>query len=84
MTAGNAQLAMMALVIIILVLVFAIIWFVFMVPMEKGLYDRRMQLIQRRLREKEEQLKREQHRREQDDAPAQEVGERSRRTARGD
>jgi F0F1-type ATP synthase membrane subunit b/b' len=57
-TAGNAELAMMALVIIILVLVFAIIWFVFMVPMEKGLHERRMQLIQRRLREKEEQMKR--------------------------
>lgn len=60
MTAGNAELAMMALVIIILILVFAVIWFAFMIPMEKGLHDRRMELIQRRLREKEGQLRREQ------------------------
>lgn len=67
---------MMALVIIILVLVFAIIWFVFMVPMEKGLHERRMQLIQRRLREKEEQMKREQrqHRRDAVDVDVESQG----------
>ena len=59
---------MMALVIIMLVLVVAVIWFIFMVPMEKGLQDRRMELIQRRLREKEKQMQREQqdHRRDAD------------------
>ena len=57
---------MMALVIIILVLLFAVIWFVFMVPMEKGLHKRRMELIQRRIREKEERMRRE---REQAGAP---------------
>ena len=60
MTTGNAELAMMALVIIILVVVFTVVWFFFMVPMEKGLHNRRMELIQRRLREKEEQVQREQ------------------------
>lgn len=55
----NPELAMMALVIIILILIFAVIWFVFMVPMEKGLHKRRMELIQRRLRENEERLRRE-------------------------
>jgi hypothetical protein len=70
MTPGSAELAMMALVIIILILVFAVIWFLFMVPMEKGLHNRRMELIQRRLREKEEQLKREQGAQRRDDAPA--------------
>jgi hypothetical protein len=70
MTPGSAELAMMALVIIILILVFAVIWFLFMVPMEKGLHHRRMELIQRRLREKEEQLKREQAAQRRDDAQA--------------
>lgn len=56
----NPELAMMALVIIILVLLFAVIWFVFMLPMEKGLHERRMELIQRRIREKEERTRREQ------------------------
>ena len=57
MTSGNAELAMMALVIIILVLLFAVIWFVFMVPMETGLHKRRMELIQRRIRDKEERTR---------------------------
>lgn len=61
----NPELAMLALVIIILVLLFAVIWFVFMVPMEKGLHKRRMELIQRKIREKEERMRRE---REQSDA----------------
>jgi F0F1-type ATP synthase membrane subunit b/b' len=78
MTEGNAELAMIALVIIVLVLVFAVIWFVFMVPMEKGLHDRRMQLIQRRLREKEQEAQRQQR----EGARAEDVGE-SRGTGRG-
>jgi F0F1-type ATP synthase membrane subunit b/b' len=41
----------------IMVLIFAVVWFVFMVPMEKGLHKRRMELIQKKLREKEERLK---------------------------
>lgn len=49
---------MLALVIIIMVLIFAVVWFVFMVPMEKGLHRRRMELIQKRLREKEARLQR--------------------------
>lgn len=83
MTAANADLAMMALVVTILILVFAVIWFVFMVPMEKGLHDRRLQLIQRRLREKEEQMKRERREREWQDTSAEEVRERSHGTGRG-
>lgn len=55
----NGELAMMALVIIILVLVLAVIWFVFMLPMEKGLHKRRLELVQRKLREKEARKKRE-------------------------
>lgn len=84
MTSGNAELAMMALVIIILVLVFAVIWFLFMVPMEKGLHNRRMELIQRRLREKEEQLKREQDDQRRDNAKAYDADTGPCGTGRGD
>jgi F0F1-type ATP synthase membrane subunit b/b' len=53
----NPELAMMTIVMMIMVLIFAVVWFVFMVPMEKGLHKRRMELIQKKLREKEERLK---------------------------
>lgn len=53
----NPELAMTALVIIIMVLIFAMVWFVFLVPMEKGLHQRRMKLIQKRLQKNEERLK---------------------------
>ena len=57
MVSDNPELAMMTIVMMIMVLIFAVVWFVFMVPMEKGLHKRRMELIQKKLREKEERLK---------------------------
>lgn len=57
MVNDNPELAMMTIVMMIMVLIFAVVWFVFMVPMEKGLHKRRMELIQKKLREKEERLK---------------------------
>lgn len=54
----NAEVVMTGLVILIMVFIFAIIWFVFMVPMEKGLYKRRMELIRKRLEQNEERLRR--------------------------
>jgi uncharacterized membrane protein len=53
----NPELAMMTIVMMIMVLIFALVWLVFMVPMEKGLHKRRMELIQKKLRDKEERLK---------------------------
>ena len=60
MVSDNPELAMMTIVMMIMVLIFAVVWFVFMVPMEKGLHKRRMELIQKKLREKEERLKKRQ------------------------
>lgn len=54
----NPEVVMTGLVILIMVFIFAIIWFVFMVPMEKGLYKRRMELIRKRLEQNEERLRR--------------------------
>jgi hypothetical protein len=55
----NSELAMMGLVLTIMVLIFAGIWFVFIVPMEKGLHKRRMELMQRKLLQNEQRLRRE-------------------------
>lgn len=59
MPGTDSELAMMGLVLAILILVFAVVWFVFMLPMEKGLHKRRMELLQRRLLQNEERLRRE-------------------------
>lgn len=59
MTGEDAELAMMALAVIIMVLIFAAVWFVFMLPMEKGLHRRRLELVQKKLRLNEERLQRE-------------------------
>jgi hypothetical protein len=59
MTGGNSELALAGLVLAILILVFAVVWFAFMLPMEKGLHKRRMELLQRRLRQNEQRLRRE-------------------------
>lgn len=59
MPGTDSELAMMGLVLVILILVFAVVWFVFMLPMEKGLHKRRMELLQRRLLQNEERLRRE-------------------------
>lgn len=48
---------MMAIVIFIMVAIFAMVWFVFLVPMEKGLHQRRMELLQKKLQQNEERLK---------------------------
>lgn len=59
MPGTDSELAMMGLVLAILILVFAVVWFVFMLPMEKGLHKRRMELLQRRLLQNEQRLQRE-------------------------
>jgi type II secretory pathway component PulM len=59
MTGDDSELAMTGLLLAILILVFAAVWFVFMLPMEKGLHRRRMELLQRRLRQNEQRLQRE-------------------------
>jgi hypothetical protein len=59
MTGNDSELAMMGLVLATMLLVFAVVWFVFMLPMEKGLHKRRMELLQRKLVQNEERLKRE-------------------------
>lgn len=59
MAAENSELAVIGLVLLIMILIFALVWFVFMVPMEKGLHKRRMELVQKRLQQNEERLKRE-------------------------
>ena len=59
MPGDSSELALMGLVLAILVLVFAVVWFVFMLPMEKGLHNRRMELLQRKLLQNEERLRRE-------------------------
>ena len=56
---ANSELAMLGLVLTIMILISAIIWFVFMVPMEKGLHKRRMELMRRKLQQNEERLRRE-------------------------
>lgn len=53
----NPELAIMAIVILIMVLIFAMVWFVFLVPMEKGLHQRRMELMQKKLQQNEERLR---------------------------
>lgn len=53
----NPELAMMAIVIFIMVAIFAMVWFVFLVPMEKGLHQRRMELLQKKLQQNEERLR---------------------------
>jgi hypothetical protein len=53
----NPELVLMAIVITIMVLIFAIVWFIFLVPMERGLHQRRMQLIQKKLQQNEERLR---------------------------
>ena len=59
MSGSDSELAMMGLVLAIMLLIFAVVWFVFMLPMEKGLHKRRMELLQRRLVQNEERLGRE-------------------------
>jgi flagellar biosynthesis/type III secretory pathway M-ring protein FliF/YscJ len=59
MTGDNSELAMAGLVLAILILIFAVVWFVFMLPMEKGLHRRRMELVQRKLLQNEQRLLRE-------------------------
>lgn len=68
MAGDNPELALIGLVILILIFCFAIIWFVFMVPMEQGIYKRRMELLQKKLEQNEERLRREKQR-QQDAAP---------------
>jgi flagellar biosynthesis/type III secretory pathway M-ring protein FliF/YscJ len=59
MSADNAEVVLLGLVLTILILIFAVVWFFFMVPMEKGLHKRRMELLQRKLQQNEERLRRE-------------------------
>jgi flagellar biosynthesis/type III secretory pathway M-ring protein FliF/YscJ len=59
MTGDNGELAMAGLVLAILILVFAVVWFVFMLPMERGLHRRRMEQLQRKLLQNEQRLRRE-------------------------
>jgi hypothetical protein len=59
MTGDNGELAMAGLALAILILVFAAVWFVFMLPMEKSLHRRRMELLQRKLLQNEQRLRRE-------------------------
>ncbi|MEX2496045.1 MAG: hypothetical protein WD448_08155 [Woeseia sp.] len=58
MTGGDAELVVLALVLLILFLIFAVVWFFFLVPMEKGLHKRRMELLQKKLQQNEERLQR--------------------------
>lgn len=58
MPGNDSELAMMGLVLAIMILIFAVVWFVFMLPMEKGLHKRRMELLQRKLLQNEERLRR--------------------------
>jgi hypothetical protein len=55
----GSELAMMGLGLAMMILLFAAVWFVFMLPMEKGLHKRRMELLQRKLVQNEERLQRE-------------------------
>jgi hypothetical protein len=59
MTGDSSELAVVGLVLAMLVLIFAVVWFVFMLPMEKGLHRRRVELLQRRLLQNEQRLRRE-------------------------
>lgn len=55
----DSELAVTGLVLAILVLFFAVVWFVFMLPLGKGLHERRMELLQQKLLQNEERLRRE-------------------------
>jgi hypothetical protein len=55
----DSELAMMGVILAMMILLFAVVWFVFMLPMEKELHKRRMELLQRKLVQNEERLKRE-------------------------
>lgn len=66
----NPQLIMTGLLILIVIFCFAIIWFVFMVPMEKGLYKRRMAMIRKKLEQNEERLRRERREAEERESEA--------------
>ena len=59
MPGNDSELAMMGLVLAIMILIFAVVWFIFMLPMEKGLHKRRTELLQRKLLQNEERLRRE-------------------------
>jgi len=59
MTGDSSEFALAGLVLAILVLIFAVVWFVFMLPMEKGLHKRRVELLQRKLLQNEQRLRRE-------------------------
>ena len=59
MTGDSSELALAGLALVILVLIFAVVWFVFMLPMEKGLHKRRVELLQRKLLQNEQRLRRE-------------------------
>lgn len=55
--AEHAELLMTVMVLVLLGLGFAVVWFVFVTPMEKGLHARRMDLIQKRLQQHEQRLR---------------------------
>lgn len=59
MPGNDNELVMIGLVLAIMILIFAVVWFVFMLPMEKGLHKRRMEQLQRKLLQNEERLRRE-------------------------
>jgi flagellar biosynthesis/type III secretory pathway M-ring protein FliF/YscJ len=59
MTGDSSELAMVGLVLAIMVLIFAVVWFVFMLPMERDLHKRRVELLQRKLLQNEQRLRRE-------------------------
>lgn len=50
---------MIGLVLATMILVFGVVWFVFMLPVEKGMHKKRMELLQRKLQQNEERLRRE-------------------------
>jgi flagellar biosynthesis/type III secretory pathway M-ring protein FliF/YscJ len=75
MTGNDAELAMIGLVIVILIFCFALIWFIFMVPMERGMYKRRMELLRKKLEQNEERLRRQE--REEDENAGREGGKRA-------
>jgi type II secretory pathway component PulM len=57
-TGGTPDLALTGLALAILILALAVIWFVFMRPMDQGLHNRRMEMLRRRLQQNEERLRR--------------------------
>ena len=50
---------MIGLLLATMILIFGVVWFVFMLPVEKGMHKKRVELIQRKLRQNEERLRRE-------------------------